>query len=275
MSDKQRYSGYKQVTDEELAKYFQGDHTDLIVNQYVFTEQEGKIYVYNGERLEEVYLEKPKDKKDLFQPKKKDMFLPRNFEQKMAFHLMNNDKVPIKTLIGVAGAGKTKLGLNFGLQALDTGKVKKLFIVRQPSPVGEEIGFLKGTKDEKLAAWFNPIFDNMDDAWSIQERIARKEIEFEAPSFMQGRDLQETFVLIDEAQLLTVEQVKMLGSRIGEGSTIVFAGDYDQVFNKKYAGDKNGLLKLVETFAGVPEFGVVHMTKSVRGRVAELFATKM
>ena len=267
MLDKQRYSGYKQVTEEELAKYFEGDHDDLIVNEYLFTEQEGKIYYFNGIKVEEAYLQKPKSKKDVFQP--------RNFEQKMAFHLMSNDEVPIKVLIGVAGAGKTKLGLNFGLQALESGKVKKLFIVRQPSPVGEEIGFLKGTKEEKLSAWFNPIFDNLDDTWSIQEKIARKEIEFEAPAFMQGRDLQETFVLVDEAQLLTPEQVKMLGSRIGEGSTIVFAGDYDQVFNKKYAGERNGLLKLVETFAGEKEFGVVHMTKSVRGRVAELFATKM
>ncbi|MNG39683.1 PhoH-like protein [compost metagenome] len=67
----------------------------------------------------------------------------------------------------------------------------------------------------------------------------------------------------------------MLGSRIGEGSTIVFAGDYDQVFNKKYAGDRNGLLKMVDTLSGIEEFGVVHMTQSVRGRVAEIFATKM
>jgi Predicted ATPase related to phosphate starvation-inducible protein PhoH len=267
MSEKERYCGYKQVTDEELAKYFEGKVDGLIQNQYLYIDKEGPIYYFNGNEIKEAYLEKPKSKKDVF--------IPKNFEQKMAFHLMENRNVPIKVLIGVAGAGKTKLGLNFGLRALDSGEVKKLFIVRQPSPVGEEIGFLKGTKEEKLSAWFNPIFDNLDDSWSIQERIARKDIEFEAPAFMQGRDLQETFVLVDEAQLLTVEQVKMLGSRIGEGSTIVFAGDYDQIFNKKYAGDKNGLLKLVETFAGIPEFGVVHMTQSVRGRVAELFATKM
>ncbi|MNB99266.1 PhoH-like protein [compost metagenome] len=252
-----------------MAKHFEGNFEGLLINQYIYTNTEDKIYVFNGTRIEEIYLPK--------QPKmsKKDVFQPRNFEQKMAFHLMSNDKVPIKTLIGVAGAGKTKLGLNFGLQALESGRVKKLFIVRQPSPVGEEIGFLKGTKEEKLAAWFNPIFDNMDDTWSIQDKIINKQIEFEAPAFMQGRDLQETFVLVDEAQLLTPEQVKMLGSRIGEGSTIVFAGDYDQVFNKKYAGDRNGLLKMVDTLSGIEEFGVVHMTQSVRGRVAEIFATKM
>jgi predicted ribonuclease YlaK len=67
----------------------------------------------------------------------------------------------------------------------------------------------------------------------------------------------------------------MLGSRIGNGSTVVFVGDYDQVFNRKYAGDKNGLVKMVEIFAGEKEFGVVHLKESVRGRVAEMFATKM
>lgn len=258
-----RYSGYSIVTNEQFEKFYTGDYSDLLINQYVISEK-GQIMRFNGEQL--VHLNLPEVKG----------FSPKNSEQKMAFDMMINDDIPIKTLIGIAGSGKTKLGLNFGMKALKEGKVKKLFIVRQPSPVGEEIGFLKGTKDEKLAAWFKPVLDNMDDGgWGLENMISSGQIEFEAPSFMQGRDLQETFILVDEAQLLTVEQVKMLGSRVGHGSTIVFAGDYEQVFNKKYAGDKNGLVKMVETFAGTPEFGVVHMTQSVRGRVAELFATKM
>lgn len=259
----EKYSGYSHVTNEQFEKFYSGDLSGLLTNQYVVSE-DGQILRYDGKKI--VHLNLPEVKG----------FTPKNSEQKMAFDMMINDQIPIKCLIGIAGSGKTKLGLNFGMKALKEGRVKKLFIVRQPSPVGEEIGFLKGTKDEKLAAWFKPVLDNMDDGgWGLPEMIANGQIEFEAPSFMQGRDLQETFVLVDEAQMLTVEQVKMLGSRIGHGSTIVFAGDYEQVFNKKYAGDKNGLLKMVETFAGTPEFGVVHMTQSVRGRVAELFATKM
>lgn len=259
----ERYSGYSHVTNDQFEKFYAGDFSDLLINQYVVAE-DGQIKRFDGKNL--VHLNLPEVKG----------FKPKNSEQKMAFDMMTNDEIPIKCLIGIAGSGKTKLGLNFGMKALKEGKVKKLFIVRQPSPVGEEIGFLKGTKDEKLAAWFKPVLDNMDDGgWGLDAMITSGQIEFEAPSFMQGRDLQETFVLVDEAQLLTVEQVKMLGSRVGHGSTIVFAGDYDQVFNKKYAGDKNGLLKMVDTFKGCPEFGVVHMTQSVRGRVAELFATKM
>lgn len=259
----ERYSGYSHVTNEQFEKFYAGDFSDLLTNQYVISEDE-KIMRFNGKEL--VHLNLPEIKG----------FKPRNSEQKMAFDMMANDDIPIKTLIGVAGAGKTKLGLAFGLDALKKGKVKQLFIVRQPSPVGEEIGFLKGTKDEKLAAWFLPIFDNIGDAaWELPNMIASGQIIFEAPAFMQGRDLQDTFVLVDEAQLLTVEQTKMLGSRVGKNSVIVFSGDYDQVFNKKYAGDKNGLIKMVETFKGVPEFGIVHMTKSVRGRVAEMFATMM
>jgi PhoH-like ATPase len=264
-TDKERYSGYTSVTDEQLAAYYEGKNlNELLTNQYLIANQGDNLLRYDGKGIQTLKLPDVKG------------FKPKNDEQKMAFDLMANKNVPVKCLIGIAGSGKTKLGLTFGLNALKNGDVKKLFIVRQPSPVGEEIGFLKGTKDEKLAAWFKPVLDNMDDGgWGLPEMIARGDIEFEAPSFMQGRDLQDTFVLIDEAQLLTVEQVKMLGSRIGEGSTIVFAGDYEQVFNRKYAGDKNGLIKMVELLQGHPLFGVVHMTKSVRGRVAELFATTM
>lgn len=265
MSNHERYSGYIQVSDEQLARFYEGkDLEKLLINQYVVAENNQAILRFDGEKLNSLHLPKFKE------------FKPQNEEQKMAFDLMANKDVPIKTLIGIAGSGKTKLGLTFGLKALEKGDVNKLFIVRQPSPVGEEIGFLKGTKEEKLQAWFKPVLDNLEGGeFQLQQMIQRGLIEFEAPAFMQGRDLQSTFVVVDEAQLLTPEQVKMLGSRIGHGSTIVFAGDYEQVFNKKYSGDRNGLIKMVDVLAGHPLFGVVHMTKSVRGPVAELFATTM
>jgi predicted ribonuclease YlaK len=253
------------ISEEKLAQYYEGKTLQgLITNQYLYTENKETILRFDGEKLTSLHLPKFKE------------FKPQNEEQKMAFDLMANRDIPIKVLIGIAGSGKTKMGLTFGLKALEKGDAKKLFIVRQPSPVGEEIGFLKGTKDEKLQAWFKPILDNLEGGeFQLQQMIQRGMIEFEAPAFMQGRDLQETYVVVDEAQLLTTEQVKMLGSRIGHGSTIVFAGDYEQVFNKKYSGEKNGLIKMVDTLAGNPLFGVVHMVKSVRGPVAELFATKM
>lgn len=257
------YEGYTKVTDSELASIYQGEQHQLRLNQYVITES-NEILRYDGKTL-----------MDIRHPQMKGL-KPKNAEQKMAFDLLANQEVPIKTLIGIAGSGKTKLGLAFGLHALNKGQVKKLFVVRQPSPVGEEIGFLKGSKEEKLAAWFKPILDNLDGGeFELQALIQRGMIEFEAPAFMQGRDLQETYVLIDEAQLLTYEQVKMLGSRIGNGSSIVFAGDYDQIFNKKYKGENNGLIRMVEIFEGDSDFGIVALKESVRGRVAEKFATKM
>ncbi|RSL29124.1 hypothetical protein D7Z54_32865 [Salibacterium salarium] len=259
------YEGYAEITNDEMASIYEGNGSEsLYTNQYVISES-GEILRYDGEEL--VDLRYPSFGKD---------FRPKNAEQRMAFDLMSNSAIPIKELIGVAGSGKTKLGLAFGLRALQKGHVKKLFIVRQPSPVGEDIGFLPGEKDEKLEAWFKPIIDNLEGGeFELASLRQKGMIEFEAPAFMQGRDLQDTAVVVDEAQLLTVEQVKMLGSRIGEGSTITFCGDYDQVFNRKYAGEKNGLVKLADTFAGYPEFGVIHLQTSVRGKVAEMFATKM
>lgn len=258
------YRGYATVSDERLAAYYEGrDLHELLTNQYLIT-SDNQILRFDGDRLVGLRLSKLHD------------FKPRNDEQKMAFDLMDNDGIPIKCLVGIAGSGKTKIGLTFGLKALREGKVRKVLIVRQPSPVGEELGFFPGDKTRKMLPWFKPILDNADEGeFGIQRMFQYDEIEFECPAYMQGRDLQETFVLVDEAQMLTVEQIKMLGSRIGRGSVIVFAGDYEQIFNRRYVGERNGLIKMINTFAGKREFGIVYLPQSVRGRVAELFATLM
>lgn len=260
------YTGYENVPDSEIAKLYEGLPTEKLYhpNQYLINNE--TVVRHDSDGICNLR----------YETAKKDTFKPKNIEQRMAFDLMCNEKIPIKFLTGIAGSGKTKIALQFGIKALQEGLVEKLFIVRQPSPVGEDIGFLKGTKEDKLAAWFKPIIDNLDGGLQDLERMIQDQrIEMEAPAFMQGRDLPNCWIIVDEAQLLLKDTVKMLGSRVGEGSFITFCGDTEQIFNKKYGGNNNGLVYANEKLAGHPLFGCVHLTESVRGPVAELFATQL
>lgn len=247
------YSGYTTVTEDTLQNfYLEQDINPFTENQYVICENGDVLRYSHGELVGLEY--------------NIDNFKPLNQEQKMAFDLLENREVPIKALVGIAGSGKTIMALKFGLKKLKNKEVRKIIIVRQPSPVGESVGHIKGTKETKLEAWFKPIQDNGGKGWTSS-------IEFEIPAYMQGRSLDDTFIIVDEAQLLTDDQVEMLGSRVGKGSEIVFCGDYDQVFNNKYKGSKNGLVKMIDLMAGYTLFGIVKLIKSERSPVAELFAT--
>ncbi|MNY17896.1 PhoH-like protein [compost metagenome] len=126
---------------------------------------------------------------------------------------------------------------------------------------------------DKISFITQPILDNLEGGMQDLERmITREQIEFDSPGFMQGRDIRNAFVIVDEAQMMNRELVKMLGSRIGEGSQIVFVGDYEQAFSRKYKGENNGLVHMINSLKGNKLFGMVELQESVRGPVAEMFA---
>ena len=251
------YDGYRVITDEELAHLYEGS-LKIPPNEYLVVG--GKAYRSDGKPLS---FNKLKD------------FSPKNLEQRMAFDLLDNDEIPIKFLYGIAGSGKTKMAIQYGLSKL--GKYDSLFIVRHPVTVGESLGLYKGTKEEKIKNWINPIVDNVEGGEYAIERMQGQgktpKIEFDVPGDMQGRDLRNRFIIVDEAQQLTREQIKMIGSRVSTGSVIVFCGDIEQTFENKYKGDKNGLGWAVEMLRNEKEVGIVQLKHSVRGRVAELFAS--
>lgn len=256
-------TGYREVSEETLGQYLNGHGLDeLVVNEYIFFN--GKPMRFDGEKLIHLTV-----------PDFKDKFKPKNELQLCAFDLMNNFNIPIKVLCGLAGSGKTKVGLKFAAEHLRTGKVNKLVIVRNNEAIGNDLGAFKGDKDEKISNWMLPIKDVAPDMFFSMNGGFEKpsfDIEFTVPAMLMGRDFQKTAILVDDAQLLTKEQVKMCGERVGEGGYIAFLGDWNQAYKEKFKKN-NGLVALIEQFYTNEMFGMVQLSESVRSKVAELFAS--
>lgn len=205
--------------------------------------------------------------------KGKTSFKPLNVEQELMFDLLNNDNVPIKVLQGIAGTGKTKSALKFGFEKLSQGIVDKIIIVRNVVSIGEKVGYFKGDKDDKLMKWNSPARDNLenDRQESLEELVENGTIQLEIPDTMQGRDIKKAWIIVDEAQYLTHDQVKMIGERVSQDTMIVFCGDVNQIYNQKFKGD-NGFKDLIN-LRGHHLIGFVELTEDVRSETSKLFAT--
>ncbi len=162
---------------------------------------------------------------------------PRNVQQTMAVELLFREDIQLVTMIGKAGTGKTLLALASGLmQTEDMKKYKKLLVARPIVPVGKDIGYLPGEKQEKLRPWMQPIYDNFEYLFNTKKPgeldsilAGMGSIEVEALTYIRGRSIPKQFIIIDEAQNLTKHEVKTILTRVGEGSKIVLMGDPQQI----------------------------------------------
>lgn len=204
----------------------------------------------------------------------------RNAQQKMALELLLNDNIPLVTLTGRAGTGKTLLALAAGLfKTEELSLYKKLLVARPIVPMGKELGFLPGDKDEKLRPWIQPIYDNLEYIFGTQKNgrledivAGMRKLEVEALTFIRGRSIPNQFIIIDEAQNLTRHEVKTIVSRVGEGSKIVLVGDPEQIDHPYLDSNSNGLTYVLEKFKGYNEGGHVTLKKGERSRLAQLAA---
>ncbi len=206
-----------------------------------------------------------------------------NDRQRIALELLLDDSVPLVTLVGKAGTGKTLLAIASGLRKVfDEKKYTRMLVSRPVVPVGKDIGYLPGEKTAKMANWMQPLFDNLEYIFSVHKRpnvksmdqlLKDKLIEVEALSFIRGRSLPNLFIIIDEAQNLTPHEIKTIVSRAGDGTKVVLTGDPYQIDNMYLDANSNGLSYLVEAFKGQPLFGHVTMQKSERSQLAELAAS--
>ena len=161
----------------------------------------------------------------------------RNKEQQFALELLMDPNIPVVSLVGKAGSGKTLLALAAGLQQIfETTKYKKLVVTKPVEPVGKDIGFLPGTMQEKMMPWLAPIQDNLqflmgDDKVTLDMYIDQGAIEVEAMTFIRGRSISNAFIVIDEVQNMTQHEIKTVLTRVGEGTKIVLTGDIDQIDN--------------------------------------------
>ncbi|MGD6818406.1 PhoH family protein [Metabacillus sp. 84] len=205
---------------------------------------------------------------------------PRNVQQTMALELLLRNDLPLVTLIGKAGTGKTLLALAAGLlQTEDMGTFKKLLVARPIVPVGKDIGFLPGEKEEKLRPWMQPIYDNLEFLFNTKKPgeldailAGMGSIEVEALTYIRGRSIPDQFIIIDEAQNLTKHEVKTILTRVGERSKIVLMGDPEQIDHPYLDEYNNGLTYVVEKFKDQQIAGHVKLVKGERSGLAQLAA---
>ncbi len=202
----------------------------------------------------------------------------RNLEQAFALELLMCDDVKIVFLIGKAGTGKTLLALATGLhKVLEERSYTKLLVARPVIPMGQDIGYLPGGKDEKLRYWMQPITDNLEllfggDMENYEMWHDKGVIEVEALTYIRGRSLPNCFFIIDEAQNLTPHEVKTIITRAGEGSKIILTGDPYQIDNPYLDEMSNGLTYAAQKFKGQKVAGFIALQKGERSELASLAA---
>ncbi|WGS65015.1 PhoH family protein [Marinitoga aeolica] len=200
---------------------------------------------------------------------------PRNREQIFAFDALLNDEIPLVTLVGSAGTGKTLLALAVGLnKVLDEKKYKKLLISKPVVPVGKDIGFLPGSIAEKMKPWLQPIYDNLEFLFQGKgkkpdEYLEKKDIlEIEVLSYIRGRSIPEQYMIIDEAQNLTPHEIKTIITRVGENTKIVLTGDPFQIDNPYLGFSSNGLTYVSTKFKDSDLAAHIYLIKGERSELA-------
>ncbi|MFG0247192.1 MAG: PhoH family protein [Phycisphaerales bacterium JB052] len=217
----------------------------------------------------------------------------RNVQQTMALDLLMDDDIKLVTLLGSAGTGKTLLAIAAGMaKVFQEERYDKLLVARPIMPMGRDIGYLPGDKDEKLGAWMQPIFDNLTYLMStrgapnqnaesrtteqrIDKLIADGRLVLEPLTYIRGRSIPHQFMIVDEAQNLTPHEVKTIVSRIGEGTKLILTGDIGQIDHPYLDSSSNGLSYTVEKMRGLGIVGHITLQKSERSTLASLAAERL
>lgn len=202
---------------------------------------------------------------------------PRNLDQALALNLLRQQELDLNILVGPAGSGKTLLALAYGLHAiLEEKRFNKLIVARSTPPIAEDIGFLPGTEEEKMAPWLAAFDDNLEvlhgndesPYGSVEYVKERANIQFKSLNFMRGRSFSNAYIIIDEAQGLTQFQLKSIITRVGQNSKIVILGNLAQIDNKYITPLTSGLTYVVERFKNYQGSGLMHINGIERSHLA-------
>jgi len=186
--------------------------------------------------------------------------IPRNLSQESYLELLKNPKKFIVFAIGPAGTGKTMLAVQMGIKFLKEGSIDKIVVTRPAVSVDEQHGFLPGTLNQKMEPWTRPIFDVLEEYYhpkEIAEMLEDGIVEISPLAYMRGRTFKNALVIADEMQNATPSQMKMLLTRIGEGSRMVITGDLNQADRPR----ENGLLEFCELYAQGGDYRMIAMAK--------------
>ncbi|RMG34971.1 MAG: PhoH family protein [Gammaproteobacteria bacterium] len=202
-----------------------------------------------------------------------------NREQNFALNLLMDPEVDFVTLLGTAGTGKTLLTLAAGLsQVLDSNRYREIIMTRVTVPVGEDIGFLPGTEEEKMTPWMGALTDNLEvltqtsgGDWgrAATDELLRSKIRIQSLNFMRGRTFLDKYIILDEAQNLTPKQMKTLITRAGPGTKVVCLGNLAQIDTPYLTETTSGLTYVVDRFKNWPHSGHITLLRGERSRLSD------
>jgi PhoH-like ATPase len=216
---------------------------------------------------------------------------PRNSEQRFAIEALMDPTIPLVTLTGLAGSGKTFLALMAALSSIKgrTGNLSihlpeefkggydRLIITRTLQPVGRDLGYLPGSMADKMQPWLMPILDNVRHAFRdtsyFQMMIEKGDIEIAPIPYIRGRTFNKSIVLVDEAQNATIHELKTIITRIGQGSKIILLGDIDQIDTPYIDRQSSGLSIVIDRFRSSPLAAHVNLSKGQRSDLASVAGT--
>ncbi len=282
---------------QKVESWQQGQHTfykvngpvvpSMMINQFVYFESPGEPSLYA--RVTEIrgttaVLKTLRD----FNHLKNAVWgvTTRNREQNFAMNLLMDPEVDFVTLTGTAGTGKTLMALAAGLtQVLDDRRYTEIIVTRATVSVGEDIGFLPGTEEEKMGPWMGALDDNLEalgktetsaGEWgrAATNELIRSRIKIKSMNFMRGRTFMNKYVIIDEAQNLTPKQMKTLITRAGPGTKIICMGNLAQIDTPYLTEGSSGLTFAVDKFKGWPHGGHITLARGERSRLAD-FASEV
>ncbi|MBL8457841.1 PhoH family protein [Zoogloea sp.] len=256
------------------------DTADLLINEFIYQDGEQPLQAWVKEKSgRTVTLETLID----YSHQKNNVWgiTARNREQNFALNLLMNPEIDFVTLLGQAGTGKTLLTLAASLtQVLEAKRYSEVIMTRVTVPVGEDIGFLPGTEEEKMAPWMGALEDNLDvlngttgegGEWgrAATRDLIRSRIKIKSLNFMRGRTFINKFLIIDEAQNLTPKQMKTLITRAGPGTKVVCMGNIAQIDTPYLTEGSSGLTYVVDRFKGWPHSGHITLQRGERSRLAD------
>jgi PhoH-like ATPase len=254
--------------------------TQLVLNEFLYQEGELPLYTWVREVAgKSAVLETIKD----FGHVRNSVWgiTARNREQNFALNLLMDPDIDFVTLLGQAGTGKTLITLAAGLmQTLEAKLYSEIIMTRVTVPVGEDIGFLPGTEEEKMTPWMGALEDNLDvlnktddeaGDWgrAATRDLIRSRIKIKSLNFMRGRTFLKKFLIIDEAQNLTPKQMKTLITRAGPGTKVVCLGNISQIDTPYLTEGSSGLTYVVDRMKGWQHCGHITLARGERSRLAD------
>lgn len=262
------YKGYKEITGtaSDINLFMENiDPKEWLVNEYLIAKttdgSKGFEMRFDGKNF--VPLKLPSSK----------FIKGKNALQRCAIDLLANPDITVCAVLGSVGSGKTYITTNMALYSVnEKGYQSSILGLREVVGEGREIGYLPGEKDDKINDFFDPIVDQLEGKEYELNRLKEMGvIKVDAPYFIKGRTFSHTCVLVDEAEDLTEKQIRLIGTRVGEGSQIFFNGDYRQsVFN---SSGNNPVVKMCNRLKGNSMFACIYLDQDVRSSTSQLFAT--